>query len=203
MSQKNKIPRNSYDDKFNIIFVGDENVGKTSIINRYINNAFSDEKKKTIGIDNYSKMVTIKQKKILLKVWDTVGQEKIALMTKSHYKIAHEIIIVCAIDNKDSFNSLNGWIENIKDNLPNETIPIFLMANKCDIEDTREVPREKLKELSQAYNIDFVECSAKENVNIEETFTKMINDIYQSNYNKNGFGLEEGSSSSGVNKVCC
>ena len=65
MSQKNKIPRNSYDDKFNIIFVGDENVGKTSIINRYINNAFSDEKKKTIGIDNYSKMVTIKQFNII------------------------------------------------------------------------------------------------------------------------------------------
>ena len=77
------------------------------------------------------------------------------------------------------------------------------MANKCDIEDTREVPREKLKELSQAYNIDFVECSAKENINIDETFTRMINDIYQSNYNKNGFGLEEGSSSSGVNRVCC
>ena len=68
MSQKSKNPRNSYDDKFNIIFVGDENVGKTSIINRYINNTFLDEKKETIGIDNYSKMVTIKQKKILLKV---------------------------------------------------------------------------------------------------------------------------------------
>ena len=65
MSQKSKNPRNSYDDKFNIIFVGDENVGKTSIINRYINNTFLDEKKETIGIDNYSKMVTIKQKKIL------------------------------------------------------------------------------------------------------------------------------------------
>ena len=65
MSQKSKNPRNSYDDKFNIIFVGDENVGKTSIINRYINNTFLDEKKETIGIDNYSKIVTIKQKKIL------------------------------------------------------------------------------------------------------------------------------------------
>ena len=64
MSQKSKPPRHSYDDKFNIIFVGDENVGKTSIINRYINDTFSDEKKKTIGIDNYSKMVTIKEKKM-------------------------------------------------------------------------------------------------------------------------------------------
>ena len=203
MSNSKKTARHNYDDKFNIIFVGDENVGKTSIINRYVNETFLTDPKKTVGIDNYSKIVTVKEKNILLKLWDTVGQEKIALMTKSHYKIAHEIVLVCAVDNKDSFNNLNDWIENIKENLSNENIPIFLMANKCDIEDTREVPREKLKELSEAYNIDFVECSAKDNINIAETFTRMISDIYQSNYNKTGFGLEEGSSSSGVNKLCC
>lgn len=204
MSNSKKTARHNYDDKFNIIFVGDENVGKTSIINRYVNETFLTDPKKTVGIDNYSKIVTVKEKNILLKLWDTVGQEKIALMTKSHYKIAHEIVLVCAVDNKDSFNNLNDWIENIKENLSNENIPIFLMANKCDLEETRIVPIEKLKELSEAYNIEFIECSAKENSNIEETFLKIVNDIYQNNYSKSGgFGLEEGSHSSGIKNPCC
>jgi small GTP-binding protein len=192
-----------YDDKFNIIFIGDENVGKTSIINRFVNNDFSLEKQKTIGIDSYPMLMQVNNKKVLLKLWDTVGDEKYALMNKSHYSIAHEIICVCAVDNKESFNNLNNWIVNVRELLNNDNVPVFLMANKCDVNaQERVVPKNKLKELAESYGIEYIECSAKENINIIDTINKMVKDIYSTHYSKTNAGssMEEGSDSSAMDK---
>ena len=89
----NQTPK--YDDKFSLMLIGDENVGKTSIINRYVNDTFSDERRQTLGVDNFTQTKKMKKKKILIKIWDTVGQEKYAMITKSHYKIAHGIFVLC------------------------------------------------------------------------------------------------------------
>lgn len=174
----------------------------THLHNRYIKNKYTNERKRTVGVDNYKKDKLVEDKKILLKVWDTVGQENVAVMTKSHYKIAHAIILVCSIDNKDSFNNLNNWLEGIRE-MCEVSVKITVMANKCDVE-KREVPIEKLKELAEANGLDYIEASAKQNINIRETFDKLFNEIYSSNYNKNkGFELEDGTHSSGAKRLCC
>ena len=110
----NQTPK--YDDKFSLMLIGDENVGKTSIINRYVNDTFSDERRQTLGVDNFTQTKKMKKKKILIKIWDTVGQEKYAMITKSHYKIAHGIFLLCSVDSKDSFKSLPKWLQGVKDN---------------------------------------------------------------------------------------
>lgn len=144
----------------------------------------------------------VEEKKILLKIWDTVGQENVAVMTKSHYKIAHAIILVCSIDNKESFNNLNNWLDGIRE-MCEISVRIIVIGNKCDVEN-REVPPEKLKELAESNGLDYIEASAKENINIKETFDKLFNEIYSSNYSQSkGFELEDGTHSSGVKKLCC
>jgi ACT domain-containing protein len=100
-------------------------------------------------------------------------------MNKSHYSIAHEIICVCAVDNKESFNNLNNWIVNVRELLNNDNVPVFLMANKCDvIAQERVVPKNKLKELAESYGIEYIECSAKENINILDVSQTIVDGIF-------------------------
>ena len=197
----NQTPK--YDDKFSLMLIGDENVGKTSIINRYVNDTFSDERRQTLGVDNFTQTKKMKKKKILIKIWDTVGQEKYAMITKSHYKIAHGIFLLCSVDSKDSFKSLPKWLQGVKDNCDLSRVKLMLIISKCDIEE-RQLTKEQIINFSNKNSLEYIEVSAKENINIDEMFDKMIKDVYEMNYyREKGFDLEEGAFSSGIKKGCC
>lgn len=196
--------KTNYEDKFSLMVIGDEGVGKTSIIERYVNGTFSPESRQTIGVDNYTKTKKMKKKNILIKIWDTVGQEKYAMITKSHYKIAHGIFLVCSYDNKESFNNLKKWLEGIRENCEPTKTKIIVVVNKTDIKEGRQFTLDQISIFSGKNDIEYIEISAKDNENIDEMFEKMISDVYKNSYDKyKGFELEEGASSSGVARGCC
>ncbi len=152
----------------------------------------------------YEKDKFIDNKKLLIKIWDTAGQEKFAVMAKSYYQRAHGIIITCALNNKGSFYNLKNWLSSIKDNTQAESIQLIIVANKCDLIDEREVDKTDIENRAKEINVEYFETSAKENINIDEAFNTIIDKVYKNVYNRNkGFVLGMKDSPSESNRKCC
>ena len=135
----------------------------------------------TIGVASYEKIVDLEDKKLLIKVWDTAGQEKFAVMAKSYYQRAHGMIIACAINNQRSFENLKTWLNSIKESAE-ENVQVILIANKCDLESEREVKTQDIAKRANEWNIEFFETSSKENINIDDSFNMIIKKVYQNLY---------------------
>jgi small GTP-binding protein len=206
--------QDKYFDKFNIMIIGDEKVGKTSILERYFyflnyygryfNRKFTEDRKQTLGVACYEKDKFIDDKKYLIKIWDTAGQEKFAVMSKSYYQRAHAIIITCAINNRNSYFNLKNWLNSIKDNTMADSIQMIIIANKCDLSHEREVSSEELKEKADELNVEYFETSAKENIKIDEAFDTVVKKVFNNIYKRQkGFDLNKNSGEFSGKKGCC
>ena len=173
---------------FKIITLGNSGVGKTSIIERYINNIFNDNAISTVGLEFCVKKIKLKDgKEISLKLMDTSGQEKYSAVTKSYLKNAEGVLFVFALNNKESFDKLREWIQNFNDNsLNKDYIAKYIVGNKCDLKDI-SIKENEIKEFSDFNGMEYFITSAKENINIEKIFQEMGEILYD-NYIKSGRG---------------
>jgi small GTP-binding protein len=194
-----------YEDKFNVMIIGDEKVGKTAILERFLKKTFLSERKQTIGIEHYDKLIKQENKDFLFKVWDTAGQEKFRVMSRSYYQKAHGMILTCAINNQESFNNIRVWLNNIKETVGVESIQLIIIANKCDLENERVVSQEDIKEKAEELGIEYFETSAKTGKNVDEAFEAIFKKVYTSVYKKVGFRLSERNGDRGNNSgsTCC
>ncbi len=160
-----------------IVIMGEASVGKTNLLTRYIWDRFDDCQKPTIGMDFLSKDLVVDNCNIKVQFWDTAGQEKYRSLASSYYKIANGAILVYDVTNKDSFDRINRWLEEIRNNTSKD-IKIMLIGNKNDLMDSREVSLEEGKALAEENNIFFWETSAKVNIDlvVHQAFTAMIED---------------------------
>lgn len=149
----------------------------------------------------------VDSKLVLVKIWDTAGQEKFAAVTKGYYQRAHGMIVTCAVDSRKTFNNLRNWIYSIRENNINDNLPIVLVGNKCDLTENREIKQEELVCLAKEWGVECYETSAKEGTNVDEAFDYIINKIYKTLYKKiDGIKLEEQKEEGGVGgKInnCC
>ena len=111
MDSTNDTESTSLQDYFSIVIVGDENVGKTCILNKYCNNQFSFSKKKQKSLEIYKKTITINGEEIRLKLWDTQYNESYFKLNKQIYERADCIIYACSLNNKDSFINIDSWYQ--------------------------------------------------------------------------------------------
>ena len=125
----------------------------------------------SIGVDFKLKNIQLDNKSIKLQIWDTAGQERFRTITTSYYKGAQAIVIVYDVTDKDSFDHVKTWMLDIE-KFAKENVLKFLVGNKCDLEHRRVVSSEQGKELARLYNIQFIETSAKDTININELFEK-------------------------------
>ena len=168
---------------FKILILGDQSVGKTSFIIRYCDNIFYDEMISTIGIDVIKKSIEIHNKNIIIKIFDTAGQERFKSISKNYFKSSDGILLLYDVSNLESFNSIKGWINNIEESLNLSEIGFVVVANKVDIpEDERQVSDLMKKDLEKSLNIKIIEASAKDNKNVEECFMMLVNKIYENRY---------------------
>ena len=144
-------------------------MGKSCIILRYIEDTFSINLMNSIGVDFKLKNIEIDNKKIKLQIWDTAGQERFRTITTSYYKGAHAIVIVFDITDRDSFDHVKIWMQDI-DKFAKQGVMRILVGNKCDLEHQRAVTKEEGNEMALKYGIKYIETSAKDTVNIEELF---------------------------------
>ena len=171
-----------YDIKLKIMVLGESMVGKTCLITRYTNDKFGGRYLCTVGIDFQKKKIEKNNKKILLQIWDTAGQERFRNVTKNYFHASQGFILAYDINNKESFEKVQYWVEEIKSNAE-EKIKCILIGTKCDL-DRREVSEEEGIELGRKFGYKFLETSAKDNINIDETFDTLVSEIL-TNYEDN------------------
>uniref|UniRef100_A0A8D0A342 Ras-related protein SEC4 n=1 Tax=Sander lucioperca TaxID=283035 RepID=A0A8D0A342_SANLU len=157
----------TYDYLFNLLLIGDSGVGKTCLLFRFSEDAFNTTFISTIAIDFKMKIIELDGKKIKLQLWDTAGQERFRMITSAYYRGAMGIILVYDITNRKSFDNIKNWIRNIEEHAPPD-VEMMILGNKCDMNDQRQVSKERGENLAIDYGIKFLETSAKGNINVEE-----------------------------------
>ena len=174
----------TYDERIQLIMVGESGVGKTSLIRRYTNNIFNTNHLETIGIEFFNKEERINDQIIQIKLWDTAGQEIFHSLTKNFYRKADGIIIVYDITNKESFERVQDWIKSVYDNTETyKEIQMIIVGNKIDLEEMREVRKEDGLKIGKYYEIDFFEASAKNAEGVNNFMIKIIGDILNNKVN--------------------
>ena len=163
-----------------IVIIGESSVGKSAIINQYINQIFIEQAITTIGTDKFSKFEIINNQKIKLNVWDTAGQERFRSLSPLFLKGSNIVLMVYDITNKLSFTELNNfWIEKVKDNTDN--IILGVIANKSDLYDMEVVPIEEGKKFASDINGVFFETSARNLETVRNVFIKLVG-VYLEKY---------------------
>jgi Ras-related protein Rab-1A len=145
---------------FKVLLVGNSGVGKSTLVERYVDDKFNELHLATIGVDFKIKTLFLDDKIVKLQIWDTAGQERFRSITTSYYRGAHGIFIVYDVTNRTSFNDVKNWIREagIFHILPKN---ILLVGNKIDYVSKRQVSTEEGIQLSESLGCSFIETSAK------------------------------------------
>ena len=158
---------------FKLIFLGDQYVGKSSILNRFYQDKFEADYQATIGLDFHSKNVTINGNNIRLLLYDTAGQEKFKSLIPMYIRDANIILVVYDITNKDTFVHTEHWVNETKD-LKRDDAIFVLVGNKIDLEENRVVTRKEAEDFATEKGFLFHEVSAKTGDQVHELFTTKI-----------------------------
>jgi Ras-related protein Rab-7A len=157
-----------------VIVLGDSGVGKTSILNRFVKQEFSQNYRATVGADFLFKEYVVDGKNITLQLWDTAGQERFQSLGNAFYRGTDCCLLVFDITNLESFENLVSWKKEFLERSGNEKneFPIILIGNKCDLSYDRKIPYARANEWAQEEKLIFDEVSAKEDIRIEDAFMK-------------------------------
>jgi len=172
---------------FKLIFLGDQYVGKSSILNRFYQDKFEQDYQATIGLDFHSKNVSINNVPVRLLLYDTAGQEKFKSLIPMYIRDANIILVVYDITNKDSFIHTEHWVNETKD-LKREDAIFVLVGNKIDLEENRIVSTKEAEDFATEKGFLFYEVSAKTGEKVEDLFN---NKIYPEMARKYNIGDED------------
>jgi len=155
-----------------IVLLGDQSVGKTSLITRFMYDTFDNTYQATIGIDFLSKTMYLEDRTVRLQLWDTAGQERFRSLIPSYIRDSSVAIVVFDITNRQSFMSTTKWIDDVRSERGNDVI-IVLVGNKADLSDKRQVTLEEATAKAVQLDIMFMETSAKAGHNVKSLFKKI------------------------------
>ena len=197
-------------ESYKIILIGDSFVGKTNFLTQYVNGKFTEEYNSTVGIEFKDKIIYINNKrKIRLQIWDSSGQERFKSMSIQVIKNSDAVILVYAINDINSFNSLDMWLSKLNDATDLSKKPIIIVGNKSDVND-RKITYEEGKKYAESKGYNFYETSAKSGDHIEEAFNDIFEQLYKTfeeeitgekQYNAAGMAIEKGKKDK--KKKCC
>ena len=152
-----------------IIIIGNQSVGKTNIINRYVKGEFSEDYNVTIGMDFLMCNIESNDKIFKLRLWDTAGSEQFRSITKGYYQNTSCALIVYDITDEESFKSVKQWIDDCQ-SFGSKKVHLVLVGNKIDLNEQRKITKEDAMELATEFGMDFYEASAKTGENIDDIF---------------------------------
>ena len=169
----------NFDEKCQIVLVGDSTVGKTSLLLKYTNGSYSEDNLATVGLDFITKDEIINEKTIRVKIWDTAGQERYKSLTQGFFRLANGAIIVFDVSNNDSFVNLKYWVSALRNffNLNQTVFNVIIVGNKIDKE--REVSQEDANNFAKENGITYFEVSAKTGEGVKESFIYIVNKCVQ------------------------
>jgi small GTP-binding protein len=174
-----------YDDSFKFILLGDQYVGKSSLVNLLMNNDVSNDYKCTIGIEFSSKIISLTNNiNIKCLIWDTAGQERYRTITNTYYKGSDGVIIIFDCTSRKTFDNCYHWLNEAIDRLDLEKCVVYLIGNKSDLVDHRVVFNEDIATIIEEYSekiphFKYFECSMLNSSDEERNiFKNMCNELY-------------------------
>ena len=163
--------------KYKLVFLGDQSVGKTSIITRFMYDNFDRHYQATIGIDFLSKTMYLEDRTVRLQLWDTAGQERFRSLIPSYIRDSSVAVVVYDVSNRASFLNAAKWVEDARAERGNDVV-ICLVGNKTDLgNDKRQVSTEEGEERARKDNLLFMEVSAKAGYNVKSLFRKLATSL--------------------------
>lgn len=163
--------------KYKLVFLGDQSVGKTSIITRFMYDNFDRHYQATIGIDFLSKTMYLEDRTVRLQLWDTAGQERFRSLIPSYIRDSSVAVVVYDVTNRASFLNTSKWVEDVRAERGNDVV-ICLVGNKTDLgNDKRQVSTEEGEEKVLKDDLLFMECSAKAGYNVKSLFRKLATSL--------------------------
>ncbi|OQO09395.1 Ras-related protein Rab-6B [Cryoendolithus antarcticus] len=159
--------------KFKLVFLGEQSVGKTSLITRFMYDSFDSTYQATIGIDFLSKTMYLEDRTVRLQLWDTAGQERFRSLIPSYIRDSSVAVVVYDITSRKSFEQTRKWVEDVRGERGSDVI-IVLVGNKTDLgAERREVKAEEGEQEAKKQGCLFVETSAKVGHNVKGLFKKI------------------------------
>ncbi|XP_035264987.1 ras-related protein Rab-41 isoform X2 [Anguilla anguilla] len=159
--------------KFKLVFLGEQSVGKTSLITRFMYDSFDNTYQATIGIDFLSKTMYLEDRTIRLQLWDTAGQERFRSLIPSYIRDSAAAVVVYDIANLNSFQQTSKWIDDVRTERGSDVI-IMLVGNKTDLADkSRQITTEEGEQRAKELNVMFIETSAKTGYNVKQLFRRV------------------------------
>ena len=186
MSKKN-VKEPQQEKTVSILTVGETQVGKTSLILRFIDRVFYYDTKTTIGVDFKVKRINLLNKNVLVKIWDSAGQERFKTVTRQYYKNAEGVMLIYDVTSQKSFSMIEEWFKSIIENKRKDA-QVILIGNKKDMVN-RVISAEQGESLAKKFEIKYYETSALSGENVDQVFEELAENILKIKLN-----TEEGES---------
>jgi len=162
-------PPFSYDYTFKVLLFGETGAGKTGLAQRFCYNIFDPSEKLTIGVDFYVKALEKNGKQVKLQIWDISGDEQFRFLFPSYCLGANAAVLIYDITKSKTLNPMSHWIQIIREKAGD--IPIILIGTKLDLEEFRELNKDKVFEMAEKHNLSsYNEISIKTGENVDTTF---------------------------------
>lgn len=159
-----------------IVLLGEANVGKTSLLYRWIENKFRENYKSTLGVNLLKKDMNIKgYGEVSAQIWDLGGQESFRSLRRLYLEGANGALLLYDMTSKESYEKLDEWIKSFKEDRENE--PIILIGNKSDLKDKIKIKDKDANEFARKNKMDIIITSAKTGENVEKAFIELTTKI--------------------------
>ena len=161
---------------FKILTVGDGSVGKTTLLQRYVDGLFKEDQKMTIGVNFYLKRIQTRDFDIALQLWDFGGQERFRFLLKKYVKGAAGALLLYDLTNPATIESANEWVELVR--MHNSSLPIILVGTKYDLVDPEFIDDATPNLVLAKYDlIGRIKTSSKTGENVEDVFNLLFNNL--------------------------
>ncbi|GFT06727.1 ras-related protein Rab-27A [Nephila pilipes] len=184
MNNVNSSATPDYDYLIKFLALGDSGVGKTSLLCHFTSGVFNKKFISTVGVDfsekrvvyrsQYSEGITGRSQRVHLQLWDTAGQERFRSLTTAFFRDAMGFIVVFDLTSEQSFLNVRNWLEQLRTHAYCDNPDIVLCGNKADLEDSRFMKEEKLREEAEKYGLPYFETSAVTGQNVNKVFDTLL-----------------------------
>ncbi|XP_031461617.1 ras-related protein Rab-44 isoform X2 [Phasianus colchicus] len=161
------------DHLYNVLFVGDSHVGKTSFLYRLHADTFNPHLAATVGLDYQIKNLVVDNKRFALRLWDSAGQERYHSVTKQFFRKADGVVLMYDVTSQYSFADVHYWLSCIQEGAE-DGVTVLLLGNKTDCAAERQVPTQEGERLAQEHQLLFYECSAASGHNVTESIVSLV-----------------------------
>ena len=181
MKMKIKGQQKDKAQRIKFLVLGESTIGKSCLIERYINNTFKENYIATIGMDIRQKRLDINNIDVFLTINDTAGQERFRSLTKMVYKNTDGILVGFDLTKPKTLEQVEFWINQIESNKTKDSsISLVLFGNKCDMKEKIQVKEEDIEKIKEKYNLRYYETSAKDGTNVQNIFEYLAKIVLKS-----------------------